>query len=155
MPVRQTRMLYTVNRSTAKVLSKFTSAPRMRELGLEFSGGWHEKNDRTKGRFVSGWGAPANWQDVILQGPHIHVSTPIYKTPNATMRSKGDWSATDFEALAVDAIPATSYKPAGDRVKYDHDYTHWGQGETRMAARDCYRIAWRRMAAQTLSLIHI
>ena len=51
----------------------------------------------------------------------------------------------DLEALPEDAIPATSYKPAGDRSRYDRDYTHWNDAP----ARDQYRIAWRRMAANT------
>ena len=59
------------------------------------------------------------------------------------MRSKGDWSATDFEALPADAIPITAYKAAGPRNKYDADYDHWNSAP----ARAYYRIAWRRMAA--------
>jgi hypothetical protein len=62
-----------------------------------------------------------------------------------------DWTETDFEVLAPDAIPATSYKPRGNRAKYDAAYTHWTaelEGSA-VAARDCYRVAWRRMAANT------
>ncbi len=80
---------------------------------------------------------------MILQGPHLHVATPLYKTPNPTMKHKLDWSATDFEALPPDAIPVTAYKPAGDRARYDAGYTHWGDAGP---ARDHYRVAWRAMA---------
>jgi hypothetical protein len=146
VPVRQTRMVYAVNRATAAVLAKLAQAPRLGSLGLEFSSGWHEKNDRTKGYFESKWGAPDSWRDVILQGPHLFVSTPLYKTPNESMSSNKDWSETDFETLPPDAIPVTSYKPAGDRARYDASYTRWSDGSS---ARDHYRIAWRRMAANT------
>ncbi|MBE6485123.1 MAG: class I SAM-dependent DNA methyltransferase, partial [Actinomycetaceae bacterium] len=61
------------------------------------------------------------------------------------MRSNKDWTPTDFEALPADAQPVTQYKPAGDRATYDRLYTHWGT----TSARDHYRIAWRRMAANT------
>lgn len=148
VPVRQTRMVYAVNRATAAVLDKLSAAPRIGQLGLEFSAGWHEKNDRTKGFFESRWGTPDSWDEVILQGPHLFVSTPMYKSPNSTMLHNQDWSATDFETLAPDAIPVTSYKPAGDRARYDAAYTHWGESRSD-PARKHYRVAWRRMAANT------
>lgn len=149
VPLGRTRMLYTVNRSVARVLEKLSRAPRIGSLGLEFSSGWHEKNDRTKGYFESGWGRPESWDDVILQGPHLHVATPFYKSPNPTMLHNQDWSAVDLETLPADAIPVTSYKPAGDEYAYDADYTHWGPDDDPTPARDHYRIAWRAMAANT------
>jgi hypothetical protein len=149
VPLLQTRMLYAVNRSTASVLDKLAKGPRMGALGLRFSQGWHEKNDRTKGYFESSWGAPDSWDEVILQGPHLFVSTPIYKTPNETMLHNQDWSATDFEALAPETIPVTAYKPIGARYRYDCAYTDWGNDDDPLPARDYYRVAWRYMAANT------
>jgi hypothetical protein len=154
VPARRTRMMYTVNRSVADVLKRLSAAPRLRSMSLNISFGWDENAAFRKGYFTKKWGAPRSWDDVILQGPHLHVATPIYKSPNPTMRSHRDWSATDFETLGDDAIPATSYKPAGPRKRYDADYTSWqvtaedGITET-IRARDCYRIAWRAMAANT------
>lgn len=154
VPVRHTRMVYTVNRSAASALQKLAGARRIGELGLQFSSGWHERNDRTKGYFDSKWGVPDIWDEVILQGPHMHVSTPFYKSPNKSMRNNLDWSTVDLEALAPDAIPATSYKPVGSRTRYDAAYTSWevtgedGVLET-VRARDCYRVGWRMMAANT------
>lgn len=149
VPVRRTRMVYAVNRSTAAVLDKLSRSRRIGELGLDFSRGWDESRDRRAGRFETRWGAPDTWDDVILQGPHLHVATPLYKTPNKTMLHNLDWSATDFEALPPDAIPVTAYKPAGDRYEYDCAYTEWGTEDDPKPARDYYRVAWRRMAANT------
>lgn len=149
VPVRRTRTVFAVNRATEAVLDKLSRSRRIGDLGLQFSSGWHEKNDRTKGFFESAWGVPASWDDVILQGPHLFVATPLYKTPNKTMLHNQDWSATDFEALAPDAIPVTAYKPAGDRYDYDCAYTEWGTEDDPKPARDYYRVAWRCMAANT------
>jgi len=55
----------------------------------------------------------------------------------------------DLESVSDDAIPITIYKPSGDHRRYDQDYTHWEFGGRRSAARDFYRIAWRRRAANT------
>ena len=142
---RRTRMLYTVNRDVAQALATLSRANRLSSLKLQFSAGWNETTDRTKGYFIQQWGTPDSWNDVILQGPHLHVATPFYKSPNPTMKHNQDWSVVDLETLPPDAIPVTSYKPAGDRARYDADYTHW-DGDP---ARDHYRLAWRCMAANT------
>ncbi|MGX1612697.1 Eco57I restriction-modification methylase domain-containing protein [Micromonospora chalcea] len=147
VPIRQTRMVYAVNQSSAAVLEKLSRAGRIGDLGPRYSAGWHEKSDRTKGYFESEWGVAASWDDVILQGPHLHVSTPHYKAPNPTLVSNKDWSVTDFEALAANAIPATAYQPRGDRYDYDCAYTDWGDEDHPDPARDHFRVAWRAMAA--------
>jgi hypothetical protein len=148
-PVRRSRMVYAVNASAAAALDKLSRSRRIGDLGLEFSRGWDESRARKEGYFETSWGAPSTWNDVILQGPHLHVGTPLYKTPNKTMLHNLDWSSTDFEALAPDAIPVTAYKPIGDRYRYDSDYTEWGDSDDPKPARDYYRIAWRAMAANT------
>lgn len=146
-PIRRSRMVYAVNRATAAVLAKLADAPRLGSLGLEFSAGWHEKNDRTKGYFDVAWGEVESWDQAILQGPNLFVGNPFYKSPNSTMLHNLDWSPVDLETLAPNATPVTSYKPAKPRAQYDAAYTHWGPD--RIPARDHYRIAWRKMAANT------
>ena len=147
VPWAETRMVYAVNASAAATLDKLARAPRIADLGLRFSRGWDESIDRKKGYFETEWGEPDSWDDVILQGPHLFVSTPLYKTPNKTLANQRDWSPTDFEALAPDAIPVTAYKPAGDRYDYDCAYDDWGTPDEPEPVRDHYRIAWRNMAA--------
>ena len=149
VPIGQTRMVYTVNRAAADVINKLAAAPRLGSLGLKFSRGWDESIDRKKGRFQTLWGIPESWDSVILQGPHLHVANPFYKSPNATMLHNQDWTPVDLETLPPDAIPVTSYKPAGDPYEYDVAYTDWGTETDPDPARDQYRIAWRKMAANT------
>lgn len=146
-PVRHTRMVYSVNTATASVLTKLAEAPRLGDLNLEFSRGWDESIDRKKGVFDVEWGEVSSWNEAILQGPHLFVATPFYKSPNSTMRNNKDWASVDLEALAPDAMPVTSYKRAISSAEYDAAYTHWG--DDRVPARDHYRIAWRNMAANT------
>lgn len=146
-PVRHSRMVYAVNRATAAVLAKLADAPRLDSLGLEFSRGWDESIDRKKGMFDVEWGEVESWDQAILQGPHLFVGNPFYKSPNSTMLHNQDWSPIDMETLAPNAMPVTSYKPAKPRAEYDAAYTHWSPD--RVPARDHYRIAWRAMAANT------
>ncbi|MEB4616441.1 Eco57I restriction-modification methylase domain-containing protein [Leucobacter sp. M11] len=147
VPVDRSRMVYAVNRSTAEVLEKISASPRLGQLDLQTSQGWNETTDFKAGLFKKEWGLPQSWNEAILQGPHIFVGNPFYKAPNPSMKNNKDWSAVDLETLAPDALPVTAYKPAAERQRYDVAYTHWG--DDRVPARDHYRIAWRRMAANT------
>ena len=139
-----TPMVSTVNSAASQTLATLATQPRIGILNLKFSRGWDESIDRQKGRFIKQWGT-SSWSDAILQGPHLYVSTPLYKQPNETMRHFLDWTSTDLEALSTSAQPVTQYKPAGDRATYDRLYTHWDNSP----ARDHYRIAWRKMAPLT------
>lgn len=147
VPVRHSRMVYAVNRATADVLAKLALAPRLGSLGLEFSRGWDESIDRKKGIFDVRWGRVDSWNDAILQGPHLFVANPFYKSPNEAMSSNKDWSNNDLETLAPESLPVTAYKPAIARDVYDAAYAHWGV--ERDPVRDHYRVAWRNMAANT------
>jgi len=141
---RSTSMVSTVNSAAARTLATLATQPRIGSLDLQFSTGWNETTDFQRGLFSKQWGS-ASWHNAILQGPHLYVSTPLYKQPNETMRHFLDWTAIDLEALPASAEPVTQYKPAGDRATYDRLYTHWDDSP----ARDHYRIAWRRMAPLT------
>ena len=139
-----TSMVSTVNSAAARTLTTLATQPRIGSLDLHFSTGWNETTDFQRGLFSKRWGA-ASWDDAILQGPHLHVSTPLYKQPNESMKHNLDWTSTDLEALAPSAQPVTQYKPAGDRTTYDRLYTHWDNSP----ARDHYRIAWRTQVPLT------
>ena len=141
---RSTPMISTVNSAASRTLATLATQQRVGSIGPQFSAGWHETSDFEKGRFSKEWG-PTSWDRAILQGSHLYVSTPLYKQPNRTMANQRDWTITDLEALSPSAQPITQYKPAGDRATYDRLYTHWDGSP----ARHHYRIAWRRMAANT------
>jgi hypothetical protein len=145
--VARTRMVYAVNLATSTVLAKIAASPRIGDRGLEFSQGWNETTDFNRGYFAKDWGPVQSWDTAILQGPHIFVANPFYKSPNSTLLHNQDWSPIDLEALAPDAMPVTAYKPARPKAEYDAAYTHWGMD--RVPARSQYRIAWRSMAANT------
>ncbi len=149
VPVGQTRMLYTVNSEVAHVLATLAAAPpRVGDVrtALFSRMGRIYRPEEGSIRAALG-GPPGRWIDAILQGPpHIYGNHPIYKIPpNPTMKNHLDWSAVDLESLSPTAVPVTAYKPAGDKAVYDAAYTHW-DGDP---ARDHYRVAWRRMAANT------
>src|SRR5699024_5095546 len=149
-PVLDSRMVYTVNTEAAAVLEKLAAAPRIKKLGLQFSSGWNETTDKKKGYFDVGWKHPDSWSDVILQGPHLGISTPMIKQPNPTLKHNQDWSELDREAMPADFIPATGYQPnRADHQGYDDLYGTWNVDGKPIPVASTYRIAWRAMAATT------
>lgn len=146
-PAQQTAMVYSINQATASALAALSGAKRIGETELQFSRGWDESIDRTKGFFDVEWGTPERWDDVILQGAHLHVGSAFYRSPNESMRNKDDLSFVDLEMLARSARPVTIYKPTVDRATYDASYGGWDS--RRVPARSRYRVAWRAMAANT------
>ena len=117
--------------------------PRAGSIGLHFSRGWDESTDRRKGYFESRWGAPRSWNDVILQGPHLYVSTPMYKSVNPTMKKQGRIGRRRTSRRCLQTPFLSPHTNRWQSARYDADYTHWGS----MSARSYYRIAWRAMAA--------
>ncbi|APF40835.1 DNA methyltransferase [Neomicrococcus aestuarii] len=145
------RMVYPVNVASMKVLEKLSKAPRVRDLGLQYSRGWDESIDRKKGYFDVGSAVNDSWEDVILQGPHFTVANPFSKQPNPTMKNNLDWTEIDLEALPADFVPRTSYQPVRDgKIAYDESYGYWpnANGE-QVSSKADYRIVWRSMAAKT------
>lgn len=148
-PPLETRMVYTVNTEAAAVLAKLAKAPRMSELGLQFSSGWNETTDKKRGYFDSSWQHPDSWSNVILQGPHLGVATPMIKQPNPTMKHNQDWSALDIEAMSENFIPATAYLPNPDMDTYEAEYGSWSINGEMVPVSNTYRVAWRQMGAHT------
>ena len=148
-PVLESRMVYTVNTEAAAVLAKLARAPRISELGLQFSSGWHESADKKRGYFDTSWQHPDSWSNVILQGPHLGVSTPMIKQPNPTMKHNQDWSEVDIEAMHEDFIPATAYFPNKKAENYGLSYGTWSTRTDERPSFAYFRGAWRSMLATT------
>lgn len=140
-PAAEARMLYPVNRASADVLEKVAAAPRLSDIGFQWTAGWHESADRKLGHFESRSAVPDRWPDVILQGPHLTVATPIYQESNPTMRNNVDYSGINLETLPIDFIPRTNYQAARPTTEYLAAYPHWGDEPS----SSYYRLAWREM----------
>ncbi|MGW4364332.1 DNA methyltransferase [Nocardia takedensis] len=150
-PPAEARMLYPVNRASAAVLDKLASAPRLGDVGFEWTSGWNETTDRKLGYFESRSAIPERWDEVILQGPHLTVACPIYQEGNPTMRSNVDYSPVDLETIPADFIPRTNYQIARPTSEYKCAYPQWGN----RPSSAYYRLAWRRMAdSATVRTLH-
>lgn len=81
---------------------------------------------------------------IILQGPHIHVGNPLYKTPRATSVKKNDYDVIDLTVVPDDYLPRTNYIPAVKLEQYLDCVTRC-RWDTKKGHADFYRVAFRRM----------
>ncbi len=147
----EARILYPVNRASAEVLEKIAAAPRLADVGFQWTRGWEEDRDRKLGYFESRSAVPTRWSDVILQGPHLTVATPLYQQGNPTIRSNKDYSRIDLETLPEDFIPRTNYQVARPEAEYLAAYPKWdGTPSSKF-----YRLTWREMCdSATVRTLH-
>ncbi|MCD2186624.1 class I SAM-dependent DNA methyltransferase [Actinomycetospora soli] len=141
------RMVYIVNRSTAKVLDKINSSSRLGSLALSHALGW-DGTAETKpgGRLTKRWAKRTTWDQVVLQGPAIWISTPLVKIPNATMRSQNDWAYVDLELMPADYVPPTCFERSVTLKEYRERYKKWEVSGETVSSADFYRVAWRSAA---------
>ncbi len=150
-PPIEARMLYPVNRSSAEVLDKIAAAPRLGEVGFDWTAGWHESADRKAGFFKSASGVPDRWEEVILQGPHLTVATPLSQQPNPSMRSNKDYSSIDIDVIGEDFIPRTNYQIVKPYDQYLAGYPKWHSEPS----STYFRLAWREMCdSATVRTLH-
>lgn len=150
-PPGEARLLYPVNRASAEVLGKIAAAPRLGDIDFEWTSGWNETTDRRLGQFESRSAVASRWDDVILQGPHLTVATPLNQQPNASMRSNKDYSLIDLDEISERFIPRTNYQVAKPYEQYIAPYQKWqDQPSSRF-----FRLAWREMCdVATVRTLH-
>ena len=114
--------------SLLRVLKKFARLPkRIRDLGDKeycISSMWHETGAQKDGTIAEFPGqqtkAPSSMSQLILNGPHLQVGNPYFKTPRPVCTNKLDWDTVDLELIPDNYIPRAKYKQACS----DEDYAN-------------------------------
>ncbi|MFE0641518.1 class I SAM-dependent DNA methyltransferase [Streptomyces sp. NPDC058877] len=73
------------------------------------SQGYNETNGKKDGLIAWSTSQPASLSELVLQGPHFGIATPISKQPKVPCRGNHDWTSFDLTALPADAVPRTNY----------------------------------------------
>ncbi|MGW1590485.1 Eco57I restriction-modification methylase domain-containing protein [Streptomyces sp. NPDC002386] len=109
------------------------------------SGGFNETNAKRDGLIRWATQDISAVTDLILQGSHFQLATPIAKQPNNPCRNKDDFAAYDLTRLPEDTIQRTNYVRASKESEYLAAQTAWeGKRYT-----EFFRLAWRRMTPLT------
>ncbi|MCM2387915.1 class I SAM-dependent DNA methyltransferase [Streptomyces albipurpureus] len=91
------------------------------------SPGYNETNGKKDGFIAWSTSQPASLADLVLQGPHFGIATPISKQPKLPCRGNHDWTSFDLTALPADAVPRTNYiRPETCSLKeYEREQDRW------------------------------
>lgn len=68
---------------------------------------------------------PGQMAEVILQGPHFGIATPLSKQPNVPCRTNQDWSRWELTTLPASAVPRTNYVRDCDLGRYQGVQDRW------------------------------
>ena len=105
--------------SLLSILEKFGACSRRLNSiddELTISPMWHEthsRNDGTIKDFPSHrTRAPSEFSKLILNGPHLSVGSPLFKTPKVVCNHNLDWNVIDLTAISENFIPRAKYERA-------------------------------------------
>lgn len=112
--------------SLLNVMQKFAHiTTRIRDLGEDnycISRMWDETNARKDGTITEfpklQTKTPASFGKLILNGPHLNVGNPLFKTPRNPCKHNLDWVPIDLELIPDDYIPRCKYEQKCDDTTY-------------------------------------
>ncbi len=104
---------------------------------------WHETGAQKDGTIIRKTAFRTSDQ-TVLQGPHIHVGNPLYKTPRERAKNKADYDVIDLVGLPAEYRPRSNYGPAISMAEYTSMLTQCRWDHTKVHT-DFYRVALRRM----------
>ncbi|MDX3580225.1 class I SAM-dependent DNA methyltransferase [Streptomyces europaeiscabiei] len=141
-PTAATPLLYPVTNSELAAISALATHPqRLGDFTLNITRGYDEVKARADGHIKWSTSAPSGLDEVILQGPHFGISTPLAKQPNIPCRNKNDWTAFDLPNLPRTFIPVTNYVRGNSIAEFQSAQDTWnGKRST-----EFFRLSWRRM----------
>ncbi|WP_161956824.1 Eco57I restriction-modification methylase domain-containing protein [Sphingosinithalassobacter portus] len=160
-PIEETRFIQPFSANMLVVFRRLAEFPKLREgkpsddqnprgeitEGIrvprwQMSSCWHESGRQKDGTIKRDTGY-RDWAETVLQGPHIHVANPFYKTPRNISKKKGDYDVVDHQLIPDDFIPRSNFSPAIEMDEYRRSITKctWDSSK---AHADFFRVAFRR-----------
>ena len=148
-PLDETPLVHAVTSAELGAMGKLAAyRARLGDRAPRISSGYHEKGAKNRGLIREEVSNPGLWSEVVLQGPHFSVATPLAKQP-PNMGSHDD--PKDLTSLPSNAIPTTKYRRACDLDKYRQAQDQWMDRSlpepTARLYSEFYRVAWRKMIA--------
>lgn len=91
------------------------------------SSGYHEKMGKENGFIAWRTSQPASLSELVLQGPHFGIATPISKQPKVPCRGNHDWTSFNLTGLSEGAVPRTNYvRPDScSPDRYENEQDRW------------------------------
>ncbi|MGC5540117.1 class I SAM-dependent DNA methyltransferase [Streptomyces griseus] len=128
-------------REEAAISALANTSHQISQSNPMYSRGFDETRGKTAGLIRWDTRPAETPSQVILQGPHFGIATPLNKQPNTPCRNNSDWTYWDWRSIPPDALPTTNYTSGPNRTESSLESWHDSR------PTDFYRIAWRRMIA--------
>jgi hypothetical protein len=139
-PVGEVRLLSPVSTDEERAISALAQFEcRLGDLDPQISRGYDEAVAKKFGLIKWETSDPGEWDEVILRGPQINISTPIAKQPPNTKHTD---KPVDLLGLDDSAVAWTDYRRATDMPAYRRAQDRWFDGRR---YTEFYRTAWREM----------
>ncbi|MFF7094717.1 hypothetical protein ACFY9A_20320 [Streptomyces rubradiris] len=136
--VEDTVLFNPVSTAEAAAMHALCSYPHRLGSTERVSSGFNETTSQRKGLIQKGHTQPSSWDDVILSGPHISVSTPLTKqSPHLSSHGR----PIDLRGIDKSFIPATAFQRISDVTTFKNALKSWA-GTT---FTEFPRVAWRKM----------
>ena len=141
-PPAEARLLRPITTADLEALEAIANQPiRLADHEYHWSSGFHERGAKEAGLIRWETRVPSSWDEVIVQGPHFTVATPLAKQPNENCRHNQDYSSWNLERLPKTVIPRTNYQRAASRDRYEAAVDHWDG----TSSSKYWRTVWRKM----------
>lgn len=104
------KLINTQTESTIKIVEKLAETQKhVRDYITITTTGFHETGAVDEGYIYREISQPTINDDVILNGPHIYVSTPFYKMPRPNVENNSSYDIIDFTKIQEDFVPTTCF----------------------------------------------
>lgn len=104
------KLINTQNQSTISIIRRLsTFSNHVKDYETIITTGFNETtavDDNFIGRKT---GKPTIQDEVILNGPHIHVGTAFYKMPRTSVENNSSYDVIDYTKIGEDFIPSTCF----------------------------------------------
>lgn len=141
-PPSQAALLYPITTDEQGAISALAStSSRLSSHSPRISVGYNETTAKQEGLIRWSTSTPKTLTEIILQGPHFSIATPLSKQPNIPCRSNLDYSSWDLTSIGPSVVPTTNYVRACDRDRYIAAQDHWDG----RPYSEYFRLAWREM----------
>ena len=119
------------SREVLSVLGKLAEQPKIQERvgNWATTREWHEGDRKRDGVLTEETFWPHSIEELVIQGPHFYVGTPLSRTPNAQCKDQLDYSDLDVASLLPDFLPRSNLVQHPDRPAYVIKKPRWGNGD--------------------------
>ena len=153
VPVQESRFIQPFSVHSLELFKHLATCKKLNDVLANESGHqtwqhshhWSEAASQTDGTIIRETKFRSS-ENMVIQGPLIHVSNPFYKTPRRGCKSNKDYDVLDLTAMPMDFVPRTNYGPAVGRDEYRRRSASCKWDQSKLHG-DFYRVAFREMIA--------